>query len=90
MISKEGGDCFCIDLVETVWKVLAVILNCWSTASVTFHDFLHSLRASRGTGTTTLEAKLLQQLSELREEVLYMIFLGLHKAYDALERDRRL
>ena len=36
------------------------------------------------------EAKLLQQLAALREEVLYMIFLDLHKVYDALERSRCL
>ena len=34
------------------------------------------------------EAKLLQHLVALREEVLYVIFLGLHKAYDALDRSR--
>ena len=39
-------------------------------------------------GTETLEAKLLQQLVALREEVLYVIFLGLHKSYDALDRSR--
>ena len=27
-----------------------------------------------------------QQLAALREEVLYVIFLDLHKAYDALDR----
>ena len=39
-----------------------------------------------GTGTATLEAKLLQKLAALREEVLYVIFLDMHKAYDALDR----
>ena len=39
-------------------------------------------------GTATLEAKLLQQILALREEVLYVIFLYLHKAYDAFDRSR--
>ena len=73
-----------------MWKVVAEILNIWFTASITFHDFLHIFRAGSGTGTTTLETKLLQQLVSLREEVLYMIFLELHKAYDALDRSRCL
>ena len=60
------------------------------TASITFHDFLHVFRAGCGTGTATLEAKLIQKLAALREEVLYVIFLDLHKAYDALERSRCL
>ena len=73
-----------------MWKVVATILNCPFTASITYHDFLHGFRAGRGTCTATLEAKLLQQLAALREEVLYMIFLDLHKAYDTLDRSRCL
>ena len=71
-----------------MWKVVAEILNRRLTASITFHDFLHGFWAGRGTGTATLDAKLLQQLTALREEVLYVIFLDLHKAYDALDRSR--
>ena len=41
-------------------------------------------------GTATLEANLLQQLAAMREEFLYMIFLDLTKAYDALDRSRCL
>ena len=73
-----------------MWKVVAVISNRRLTASITFHDFLHGFRAGRGTGTATLEAKLLQYLAAVREEVLYVILLDLHKAYDALERSRCL
>ena len=43
-----------------------------------------------GTGTSMLEAKLFQQLAVLSEEVVYVIFLYLHKAYDALDRSRCL
>ena len=49
-----------IGLVEAMWKVVAAILNFRITASITFHDFLHGFRAGRGTGTATLEAKLIQ------------------------------
>ena len=73
-----------------MWKVVAAILNRRLTASITFHNFLHGFRTCHGTGTTTLEAKLLQQLESLREEVLYVIFLDLHKAYDAMDRSRCL
>ena len=72
--------------MEVTWKVVAAILNRRFTASITYHDFLHGFRAGHGTGTANLEAKLLQQLAALREEVLYVIFLDLHKAYDALDR----
>ena len=76
--------------MEVVWKVMAAILNRHFTASITYHDFLHGFRAGCVTGTATLEANLLQQLAALREDVLYVIFLDLHKAYDALDRSRCL
>ena len=60
------------------------------TSSITYHDALHGFRAGRGTGTTTLEANMLQQLAAMREEVLDVIFLDLTKAYDALDRSRCL
>ena len=69
---------------------MAAILNCRLTASITYHDFLHGLWAGRRTGTATLKAMLLQQLAALREEVFYVIFLDLHKAYDALDMSRCL
>ena len=75
-----------IGLVEVMWKVVAAILNRRFTASITYHDFLHGFRAVRGTGASTFEAKLLQKLAALREKVLYVIFLDLHKVYDALDR----
>ena len=73
-----------------MWKVVAVILNCRFTSSMTFHDVLHGFWAGRGTGTATLEAKLIQQLAAIREEVLFVIFLDLTKVYDALDRSRFL
>ena len=73
-----------------MWKVVAVILNRRFTSSITFYDVLHGFRAGRGTGTATLEVKLLQQLAAMREEVFYVIFLDLTKAYDALNRSRCL
>ena len=65
-------------------------LNRRLTASITFHDLLHGFRVGRSTGTATLKARLLHQLAALRGEVLYVIFLDLHKAYDALDRTRCL
>ena len=67
-----------------------MILNCRLTSSITFHDVLHGFRAGRGTGTAPLEAKLLQQLAAMRDEVLYVIFLDMTKACDALDRSRSL
>ena len=80
LIPKGKKDYRGIGLVEVMWKAVAEILNRRFTASITYHDFIHGFRAGRGTVTATLEAKLLQQLAALREEVLYVIYLDLSKA----------
>ena len=41
-------------------------------------------RVWRGTGTATLEAKILQEITDMWKEVLYEIFVDLNKANDAL------
>ena len=79
-----------VGLVEVTWKVVAVILHRRLTTGITFHDALHRFQEGCGTGTATFKAKLLQQLVAMREEVLYVIFLDLTKAYDALDRSRSL
>ena len=76
--------------MEVVWKVVAAILNRRFTSSITYHNALHRFRSGCGTGTATLEVKLLQQLAAMREEVIYVIFLDLTKVYDALDRSRCL
>ena len=70
--------------------VLAAILHYRLATSTTYHAFLHVFWAGPGTSNDTLEAKLLQQLTAMREEVLYVIFMDMHKAYDALDRSRSL
>ena len=84
LIPKGKKDYRGISLVEVMWKVVAAILNRQLTAYITYHDFLHGFRAGRGTSTATLEAKMMQHLSALRKEVLYVIYLDLSKASYAL------
>ena len=73
-----------------VWKAVTVILNLYFAASITYHDSFHGLWSGRGTGTAYLEVKLLHKVMAMREEVLYMIFLDLHKVYNNLESSRLL
>ena len=58
LIPKGKKEYHGIGLVEVMWKVVSAILNCWLTASITFHDFLHGSWAGCGTGIATLEAKM--------------------------------
>ena len=87
---KGENDYRGIGLLEVMWKIVAAILNCQLTASIAFHDFIHRFRVGCGTGITTLEVKLFQQLAVLREEIMYVIFLDLYTIYDALDRSNCL
>ena len=68
-----------------ICKVIAIIIELLMEESIKFHDALHGFRMHRGTGTATLEAKLLQNISSMRLEVLYDIFVYIHKAYENLD-----
>ena len=59
-------------------------------AATTLHNVLHGFRSVRGMGTTSLEANLLQNMTSMREEIIYKVFLKLKKAYSALDRDKCL
>ena len=63
------------------------LINRWIGAVVLFHNFLYGFRSGRCTGTTSLEEKLLLQLTATRKEFLYKVFLDLKNAYDALDRE---
>ena len=53
------------------------VVNYLIGAEVDFHDTLRIFRVGREMGTSSLEVKLLQQLTEMREEVLYEVFIDL-------------
>ena len=84
MLPKGGRYYQGIGLVEVVWNAVMVILNFGFAASITYPDSLHGFWSGRGTGTASLEVKLIQKVMATRVEVLYMIFLDIHKWYDAL------
>ena len=71
LLPKGGKDYGVIDIVEVMWKLVVEILNRQLTASITFHDFLYRFRVCCSTGTATVVSKLIQQLADVREEVLY-------------------
>ena len=89
LLPKGGGDFRGIGLIEVIWKLIATIID-KRLKKAEHHDALHGFRAKRGTGTATIEAKLLQQIAGVRNTPFFEIFLDLHKAYDALDRKRTL
>ena len=71
--------------MEVLWNTVMLILNLCLMMVIQLHDTLLGFHTGRGTGTTYLEAKLLQHAMAMRKEVLDEIFLDLHKAYGAPE-----
>ena len=61
------------------------ILNRHLPSEIQYHDTLHGFCAGKGMGTAYPEAKLIQQTTTIKDEVLYEIYIDLHKAYNALD-----
>ena len=79
-----------IGLVEVLWKAVTSLLNRRFTSDITLHDVLHRFGVGCGLGNAAIEANLLQQLTAMREEVLFEVFLDLQKSCVTLDRDRCL
>ena len=88
IISKGNGGFRSIGIVDILHKALSEVVNWWIGAVVKFHDVLQGLRSGQRTGNAPLEAKLLQQLMAMREEVLYEVLIKIWKFYDDLYIER--
>ena len=55
-----------IRLFKIFWKAVISLLNRWIAAAIYFHDTLRGFWEGRGMGTAALEAKILQQLTDMR------------------------
>ena len=64
---------------------ISSLLNRRLTIAISFHDTLHGFRTRQGSGTAALEAKLFQQLTSMKEAVLFKVSLDIYKAYNALD-----
>ena len=90
LISKWKGEFEGIGIVEVAWKVCTAVVNCWLNQRVVLHNALNGFRAGWGTGMAILEAKLDQQLAGLAHNLLFQVFLDIHKFYDSLDRGQLL
>ena len=88
LLPNGGGDYRIIRLMEVVWKMATVIINCCLSKDISYHELLHGLQSGCRTGTFPLKAKLLHQLTAMQEELLCKIFMEPNKVYDTLDRDR--
>ena len=77
-----------IVLLDTLWKVLEVIIDTRLQASIQFHYILHRLHAVRDTSNATMELKISQELSIIDQGPIFLVFLDLRKDYSNVDRDR--
>ena len=68
-----------ISLLETLWKVVEVLINTHLQASLHMHDVLHRFRDGRVTGTATMELNLAHELVRIGQSPLLLVFLDLRK-----------
>ena len=88
LLPKRKGEYRGIGIVEVLWKVCSVVVNCHLKRSVVLNDALHGFREGRGTGTSSLESKMAKQLVRILQNPLFQVFLDVRKAYDSLDRER--
>ena len=83
-MNSEVGPICGIGLMEVPWKSVSGVINLLINSAIAYHDVLHIFRVGRVTGTSSFESNLLQQMTEMREEVIYEVFLDLRKVYNSL------
>ena len=74
--------------MEMIFNVCTYIMNSHLRSSITLHGALHGFRQGLGTGTATLEAKLMQQRVGICHSSLLQIFLDVRNAYDLLDQEQ--
>ena len=63
-----------------VWKVYMAVEDCRLKRSVILHSALHDFKEGRGTGTATLEAKLVHKLGGIAHKPLFQVFLDVRRS----------
>ena len=91
LIPKDITSCRRTVLLKSVCKLASTTVSFRLSDGIQFHDAIHGFQAKRGTGTATIELKLLMQHTKLcRVKKLHTVFLDLQKACHALDRERTL
>jgi Reverse transcriptase (RNA-dependent DNA polymerase) len=90
LLPKPDGGIRGIGLLETLWKLIAIIIKDRILDSVTFDDALHGFLPTWGTSTAILEAKLHLDTTITDGNTINQIFIDLSKAYDSICRTKLL
>ena len=77
-------------MLETLWKVVEALIDTCLRASLQMNNILHGFRKGRGMGTAIMELKIAHDLARIDQELIFLVFLDLRKAYDTMDWDRLL
>ena len=90
LIPKGTTDTIGIGMLETLWKVVEALIDTCLRASLQMNNILHGFRKGRGMGTAIMELKIAHDLARIDQELIFLVFLDLRKAYDTMDWDRLL
>ena len=68
---------------HTLGKVVEALFDNRSRSILQMHDFLHWF----GTGMDIMELKLAQEIYNIDQDLLFLVFMDLRKAYDTLDQE---
>ena len=87
LINKGTTNTRGIGLLDTLWKVVEVLIETCLRASIQFHYVLHGDRSRRGTGTAITKLKLAHDLDRVYHKPLLLVLLDLWKSYNTVEME---
>jgi Reverse transcriptase (RNA-dependent DNA polymerase) len=90
LLPKPDGGIRGIGHLETLWKVIAIIIKDRILDAVTIEDSLHGFLPTRGTSSAIIEAKLHLDTTIATGSTIYQVFIDLSKAYDSISRPKLL
>ena len=90
LIPNGNNDTHSIGLLELLWKVVEAIIETCLRVSVCLHDILHGFHEGRGTGMAILELNLVQELSSIYQDPLFLVLLDIQKSYGTVNWCRLL
>jgi Reverse transcriptase (RNA-dependent DNA polymerase) len=90
LIPKSDGGIRGIGLLETIWKIISIIIKNSISHTVIFDQSLHGFRRRRSTSTAIIDAKLQLDMNNIKGIMYYQIFLDVSKAYGRINRQQLL
>jgi Reverse transcriptase (RNA-dependent DNA polymerase) len=90
LLPKPDGGVQGIGLLETVWKIISIIIKDRITEHIHFDDSLHGFLPTRGTSMAIIDAKLRLDTHIATGQTLHHVFIDISKAYDSVSRAKLL